>query len=212
MAVPAEKVKARIKALFPKTNLTASRIDAIAAKLAPKPADDADDAAIDEVINQFNEDSVMTIEELAKLDDKLRQKTAPPKSAAPEETPKEKDETGESDNAILAALKALQTEISQMKTEKIQQTLAQRFSQDERLKDVPKAMLKGRVPSTEEDYETSVTELVSDWAEISGTVNDTTTRGRVASFVAAPRPAAGAGAGPKPASSEVTDAMAKRLL
>ena len=53
MAVEKSKVVNRLKALFPKANLSQKRLDALADKLASKPADDADDAAIDAVINDL---------------------------------------------------------------------------------------------------------------------------------------------------------------
>lgn len=70
MAVAPEKIKARLKVLFPKANLSTKRLDAYAAKLAPKPADDADDAAIDAIINDYNE--IIDFEVVAKEDDRIR--------------------------------------------------------------------------------------------------------------------------------------------
>lgn len=70
MAVAPEKIKARLKVLFPKANLSTKRLDAYAAKLAPKPADDADDAAVDAIITDYNE--VIDFEAVAKEDDKTR--------------------------------------------------------------------------------------------------------------------------------------------
>lgn len=70
MAVAPEKIKARLKALFPKANLSTKRLDAYAAKLAPKPADDADDEAIDAIINDYNE--VIDFVAVAKDDDTAR--------------------------------------------------------------------------------------------------------------------------------------------
>lgn len=70
MAVDKLKVIARLKVLFPKANLSQLRLDAIADKLAKKPADDADDTAIDAVINDFND--VLSIEDIAKGDDRTR--------------------------------------------------------------------------------------------------------------------------------------------
>lgn len=70
MAVAPEKIKARLKALYPKANLSTKRLDVYAAKLAPKPADDADDAAIDAIITDYNE--VIDFEAVAKEDDKTR--------------------------------------------------------------------------------------------------------------------------------------------
>jgi len=79
MAVEKSKVIARLKALFPKANLSQQRLDAIADKLAKKPADDADDTAIDAVINDFND--VLSIEDIAKGDDRTRTLEADKKKA-----------------------------------------------------------------------------------------------------------------------------------
>lgn len=70
MAVAPEKIKARLKVLFPKANLSTKRLDAYAAKLAPKPADDADDTAIDAIINDYND--IIDFEAVAKEDDRIR--------------------------------------------------------------------------------------------------------------------------------------------
>lgn len=70
MAVKPEIIKARLKVLFPKANLSQKRIDAIAAKLAPMPADDADDAAVDAILNQANDFN--SFEEIAREDDRVR--------------------------------------------------------------------------------------------------------------------------------------------
>src|SRR5690606_33501808 len=64
------KIAGRLKALFPKANLSTKRIDAITAKLESKVSDDADDAAIDEIVNQAND--FMDFEALAKEDDRVR--------------------------------------------------------------------------------------------------------------------------------------------
>lgn len=70
MAVKPEKIKERLRILFPKANLSQKRIDEISAKLAKKPADDAEDDAIDLVINDAND--FMDFEALAKEDDRVR--------------------------------------------------------------------------------------------------------------------------------------------
>jgi hypothetical protein len=90
MAVKPEIIKARLKALFPKANLSQKRLDALAAKLAPMPADNADDAAVDAVLNQAND--FMSFEEIAKEDDRVRTLEAkanptPAPAPAPEPTP-----------------------------------------------------------------------------------------------------------------------------
>lgn len=94
MAVAPEKIKARLKALFPKANLSTKRLDAYAAKLAPKPADDADDEAIDVIINDYNE--VIDFEAVAKEDDKTR--TLESKAKADAEKAKGKGGNSEDDD------------------------------------------------------------------------------------------------------------------
>lgn len=79
MAVPEIKIKARLKVLFPKANLCTKRLDVYAAKLAPKPADDADDEAIDAIINDYNE--VIDFVAVAAEDDRTRTLEADKKKA-----------------------------------------------------------------------------------------------------------------------------------
>lgn len=100
MAVDNLKVIARLKALFPKANLSQQRLDAIADKLAKKPADDADDTAIDAVINDFND--VLSIEDIAKGDDRTRTLEAEKKKAeetAANKKPEEKEVVEVDDDA-----------------------------------------------------------------------------------------------------------------
>jgi hypothetical protein len=82
MAVKPEIIKARLKALFPTANLSTKRLDALAAKLAPMPADDADDAAVDVILNQANDFNSFV--EIAREDDRIRTLEA---KANPEPTP-----------------------------------------------------------------------------------------------------------------------------
>src|SRR5690606_2228270 len=109
-----QKIAGRLKALFPKANLSTKMIDAIAAKLESKVSDDADDAAIDEVVNQANE--FMDFEALAKKDDRIRTLEAnqkkgdeganPPKDDPTPEPPK--DDTPEWAKALLSKVDALE--------------------------------------------------------------------------------------------------------
>lgn len=68
MAVEKSKVVDRYKALFGSVGLSATRLDAMAAKLAGKIADDADDDAIDAELNDLNE--VYPFTEIKKNDDR----------------------------------------------------------------------------------------------------------------------------------------------
>lgn len=88
MAVKPEIIKARLKVLFPKANLSIKRLDALAAKLAPMPTDDADDAAVDAILNQANDFN--SFEEIAREDDRIRTleaKANPSPNPTPAPTP-----------------------------------------------------------------------------------------------------------------------------
>ena len=111
MAVKPEIIKARLKALFPKANLSQKRIDAYAAKLAPKPADDADETAIDAIITDYND--VIDFEAVAKEDDSTRTLLAKAKADADKakggkaDIEEEEDEEIEVDKDAPAWAKAL---------------------------------------------------------------------------------------------------------
>lgn len=144
MAVKPEIIKARLKALFPKANLSTKRIDAIAAKLAPMPADDADDAAVDVILNQANDFN--SFEDIAKEDDRVRTleakvnqppptPTPSPNPADPKPTdpPKPTDETPAWAKALLEKVEGLEKgKIAETKT----QTATKLFEGSEILKEL----------------------------------------------------------------------------
>lgn len=163
MAVQPDAIKLRLRALFPKANLSKTRIDAIAAKLATKPADDADDAAIDEVINDFN-DGPMSIEDIAKLDDKLRTLESKPTPApAPNPVPPVVDE--DPIKQLLNEFKTLKEELANIKAGETKKTITERFNSDPRVKDVPDFIRKGYIPTSEDDFEANVEALTGSYKE-----------------------------------------------
>lgn len=154
MAVKPEQIKARLKAKYPKANLSTKRLDEISAKLAKKPADDADDAAIDEVLEDYNENGPMTFEEIAKSDDKIRTLETK-KPVAPENPTPDPDEP-----AWFTKYKQEQdAKYSKLEQERTQQTIGSKFSNDARVKDIPEFIRVGYVPTSDEDYEEKITAL-----------------------------------------------------
>lgn len=129
MAVDAKRVKDRLKELFPKANLSTKRLDEISARLAKKPAEDADDAAIDEVINNAND--FFPFEEIAKEDDRIRtleQKAKANTQQPPNTDGEDEDDDLKGDNsddtpawakAILADNKKLAEDLKALKEGKI---------------------------------------------------------------------------------------------
>jgi hypothetical protein len=134
MAVEKSKVIARLKVLFPKANLSQQRLDAIADKLAKKPADDADETAIDAVINDFND--VLSIEDIAKGDDRTRTLEADKKKAEELAAGKKADSSKDDDKeeikidddapawakAILKSNEKLTSELESIKSGNVQKS------------------------------------------------------------------------------------------
>ena len=166
MAVPKDKV---IAAINKKVNgsLTKDFKQAIAAKMADKiENEDGIDAYIDDHMDFFTEtqaeaDRRVTI---AKATPAEKPKDEPAQAAQDANTP-------EYLKPLLSKLESLSTQIEGMKAEKNAQSLSERFSKDERLKEVNPVFLKGRVPATEEQYETAVSEAATDWTAIATTTN-----------------------------------------
>lgn len=185
MAVEKQRVITRLKALFPKANLSQKRLDAIADKLSKKPADDADDAAIDSVINDFNE--IMSFEDIAKEDDRSRTLEADNKKALEElkkkgiEPKKEEEEEFELPadtpawaKALIKQNQTLATDLEALKTGNVLQTKKQSaselFSKSEILKGL-KPELKDRWlnrvdVNSEVSFEDQIKELETEYSEL----------------------------------------------
>jgi hypothetical protein len=133
MAVKPEIIKARLKVLFPKANLSTKRLDALAAKLAPMPADDADDAAVDVVLNLANDFN--SFEEIAREDDRVRTleakvTPAPAPTLTPEPNPAPTPASPPTDvpewaKGLLESNKALLEKVTTLETGKITETKKQ---------------------------------------------------------------------------------------
>lgn len=95
MALPKEKVKARLTAKYPGVNLSNKRVAALADKL--KLEQDADDSLIDEKLDELND--VYPFSDLAKNDDRLAtlEKKEKEKKVDTEDPKKEDKETDQTD-------------------------------------------------------------------------------------------------------------------
>lgn len=168
MAVKPEKIKERLRILFPKANLSQKRIDEISAKLAKKPADDADDDAVDLVINDAND--LMDFEAIAKEDDRIRTleaKVKQPNTPNPEKTEdskpemKTEDDTPEWAKALLQKVEAIEKgEITKSK----QSSIVSAFNKSEVLKslkpEIKESWLK-RIPITDDLTDEQISEQIT---------------------------------------------------
>lgn len=188
MAVKPEVIKARLRALYPKANLSQKRLDAYAAKLAPKPADDADEATVDAIINDYNE--VIDFEAVAKEDDKTRTLEADKKKAEEAAAAKgvkggkkddEEEEEVTIDNdapawakALLKSNEKLTADLEAIKTGNVLQTKKQTASQLFEKSDVLKGLKEDLKPrwinridvNSETPIEDQIKELESEYSEL----------------------------------------------
>lgn len=179
MAVDKQKVIARLKALFPKANLSQKRLDELSDKLSKKPADDADDAAIDAVINDFNE--ILSIEDIAKGDDRTRTLEAEKKKAEEaaaknkggkkpdeeeEEVIKVEDDAPAWAKALLKQNEKLASEIESVKSGNVlqnkKQTATQLFEKSEVLRGLKEELKPRWVNRIDVDSETSIEDQIKE--------------------------------------------------
>lgn len=127
MPVEATRIKGKLRELFPKVNLSTRRLDEISARLAKKAADEADDDAIAQLVNDAND--FMPFAEIAKEDDKIRtleanQKSADPKPTDPQPEP-QPEPTPKPTDAVPAWAQSLLNEVKELKQGKIMESKSQ---------------------------------------------------------------------------------------
>jgi hypothetical protein len=178
MAVKPEVIKARLRALFPKANLSQKRLDVIAAKLAPMPADDADDAAVDAVVNQANDFN--SFDEIAREDDRVRtleekaKAPTPPTPADPPTPPTPPADVPEWAKGLVEANKALLEKVTAIETGNVLQTKKQTASQLFEKSEVLKGLKEDLKPrwinridvNSETPIEDQIKELESEYSEL----------------------------------------------
>lgn len=176
MAVKPEKIKERLRALFPKANLSQKRLDAYAAKLAPKPADEATDADVDAIINDYNE--IIDFVAVAQEDDRVRTLEAAKAKAdadkakgAGKKEDEEEEEVVEVDKdapawakALLKQNEKLNSDLEALKTGKVietkKKTASELFSKSEVLKNIPEGIRQNWINRIDVNSETPFDEQI----------------------------------------------------
>ena len=189
MAVEKKTVVKRFRALFPKVNLSQARIDTFVAKLIKKLDDDADEAAIDLAINDLNDNSVLSFEELAKEDDKTRKLEADAKKKADKKGKTETDDDDTDDlededpndsptdkllKQMAKTLSTVKTDLDNLKSGKLNDekktTAAKAFEDSEVFKKAPQKvkdfMLKNIDVNSEVLIEDQVAELETTYTDL----------------------------------------------
>lgn len=172
MAIEKGKVIGKLLVKYKGTSLTKNFLENLGAKFAAKLPDDADDNAIDEYINDRDD---LVQESIKETDKRVTEAVNKAKGGKVDKTdepaPQPELPTDAPDWAktmiggLVGQIKTLGDTVTKMQTEKTQQTLQQRFEGDPRLKGINPKLLKGRVPTTEDEFETAINEAVEDLKE-----------------------------------------------
>lgn len=203
MAVSKDKVLAAIEEKFKGSSLTKHYKETIAKKLADKIETDADiDSYIDDRADFFTETQ-------AEADRRVSSVVKPSKV---EDTPKNEEPKVDNDEmpsylkALMETIEGLKSEFNTMKSQKVTDSIADRFSKDERLAGIDPRFYKGRVPTSETDFESSVLGIASDFKAFADE-NKLSVLGRDAPS----RTSAGGGSNTKLASQAEIDAAFSKI-
>jgi len=176
MPVEISRIKGRLRDLFPKANLSTKRLDEISARLAKKPSDDADDAAIDEVLQNVND--VYSFEEMTKdehrivnAENKLKNQppTADPKTD-PAPTPEPSPEPNGKTKDVPEWAQTLLQEVKDLKQGKVAETKTQSarelFEKNETFKSLKEKGKEFYFSKIDINSETPIEEQISSIEEV----------------------------------------------
>lgn len=177
MPVEVSRIKGRLRELFPKANLSNKRLDEVSARLAKKPSDDADEAAIDLVLQNAND--FISFEDIAREDDRIRtleaqvQKPNPTPEPTPtpnDPTPKPADDTPSWAKSLFEANEKLASQLEEIKSGKITetktQTARQLFEKNETFKNLKEKGKEFYFGKIDVNSETSIEDQIAEIAEV----------------------------------------------
>lgn len=168
-----EKIISQLKAKYPGVNLSSTRIDAIADKLAAKITDEKD---IDAKLDELND--IMPFADIAKQDDKLRLlevklNKKPTETTNQTDTNTDRDKSGDTEPDLKQQFQELSAKLAAMEKKDAAAQLYQTLTKKLTEKKIPLAFAKGRVIETEEQLNTVLAEVEADYTEVKqGFVND----------------------------------------
>ena len=170
MPVEISRIKGRLKDLFPKANLSNKRLDELSARLAKKPSDDADDAAIDEVLNNAND--IYSFEEMAKDQDRIANAENKLKNQPPtvEDEPEPTDPPKPENKDVPEWAQSLLNEVKSLKegkvTETKTQTARQLFEKNDTFKSLKEKGKEFYFSKIDVNSETPIEDQIAEIAEV----------------------------------------------
>ena len=155
-----QEIKGRLRELFPKANLSTTRISQYTEKLKAKLSEESTKEDVDNFIKDLND--LVDFEQVAKDDDRLRtyQKPQPKveEASKPSEEPKSDD--------VPEWAKALLTEVKTLREEKVQDTIQSKFRNHEALKGIPTEILDlVKTPTTLDEVDQFATTIADVYKE-----------------------------------------------
>lgn len=155
-----QEIKGRLRELFPKANLSSTRISQYAEKLKAKLSEESTQEDVDNLIKDLND--LVDFEQVAKDDDRLRTYQKPQPKV--EEAPKPSEEPKSDDVPEWA--KALLIEVKTLREEKVQDTIQSKFRNHEALKGIPTEILDlVKTPTTLDEVDQFATTIADVYKE-----------------------------------------------
>lgn len=155
-----QEIKGRLRELFPKANLSTTRISQYAEKLKAKLSEESTKEDVDNLIKDLND--LVDFEQVAKDDDRLRTYQKPQPKV--EEASKQSEEPKSDDVPEWA--KALLAEVKTLREEKVQDTIQSKFRNHEALKGIPTEILDlVKTPTTLDEVDHFATTIADVYKE-----------------------------------------------
>ena len=157
-----QEIKGRLRELFPKANLSTTRISQYAEKLKAKLSEESTKEDVDNLIKDLND--LVDFEQVAKDDDRLRTYQKPReevKERVLEHEQKQEVIKKTTEQESLAQLvKQMSDKIDKLESDKFQESVSSKFKSDKRLEGIPSLIVDKFVPNSFEDIDTTIESLV----------------------------------------------------
>jgi len=148
-----QEIQGRLRLLYPKANLSSTRISQYAERLKAKLSEESTQEDVDNLIKDLND--LVDFSQVAKDDDRLRTYQKPK-----EEMKQEEPTPTNTDNPMLEMLKQLTDKIDKLESDKFQESVSGKFKSDKRLEGIPSLVVDKFVPKSFEDIESTIESLV----------------------------------------------------
>ena len=148
-----QEIQGRLRLLYPKANLSSTRISQYAERLKAKLSEESTQEDVDNLIKDLND--LVDFSQVAKDDDRLRTYQKPK-----EEMKQEEPAPTGTDNPMLEMLKQLTDKIDKLESDKFQESVSGKFKSDKRLEGIPSLVVDKFVPKSFEDIESTIESLV----------------------------------------------------